>query len=101
MWSVYLIRCEDGPLYTGIAIDGARRFKAPQNANGARYLRGRGPLQLVFQMEIGTRSQASKIEYRIKKLSKLRKESLITNAELFEDLVHQLANSPEDATAIG
>ena len=101
MWSVYLIRCEDGSLYTGIATDVARRFKAHQNGNGARYLRGRGPLQLVFQREIGTRSQASKIEYRIKKVEKLRKESLITNAELFEDLVHQLANSPEDATAIG
>ena len=86
MWSVYIVRCGDDSLYTGIAIDVDRRIKEHQNGKGSRYLRGRGTLQLVFQMEIGTRSQASKIEYRIKKLSKARKESLITNDEIFEDM---------------
>jgi len=88
MWSVYIVRCGDDSLYTGIATDVDRRFKEHQNGKGARYLRGRAPLHLVFQKEIGTRSQASKIEYRIKKLSKLRKESLMTNDEVFEDMMN-------------
>jgi putative endonuclease len=73
-YSVYLVRCRDGSLYTGIAIDVARRISEHEDgAKGAKYLRGRGPLELVYQQEIGDRSLASKIESRVKRLSKVEK----------------------------
>jgi putative endonuclease len=87
MWYIYMIRCGDNSLYTGIATDVERRFEEHQRDKGARYLRGRGPLQLVFQRAVGTRSQASKVEYQIKKLSKVRKETLISGGELFENFL--------------
>ena len=87
MWYIYIIRCGDNSLYTGIATDVERRLEEHQRDKGARYLRGRGPLQLVFQRVVGTRSQASKVEYQIKKLSKVRKETLISDGELFENFL--------------
>lgn len=75
-YSVYLVRCRDGSLYTGIAIDVARRIAEHEDSKrGARFLRGKGPLTLVFQREIGDRSLASKIESRIKRLSKAEKSN--------------------------
>ena len=78
-WSVYLIRCNDNSVYTGISNDVEKRFEVHQNGNGAttKYTRSRRPLSLVFQATIGTRSQASKLEIQIKKLSKSKKEHLI------------------------
>ncbi|MDB4662638.1 GIY-YIG nuclease family protein [Verrucomicrobiales bacterium] len=75
IWFVYIIRCADGSLYCGIAIDVARRFGEHEEGapKGAKYTRGKGPLELVFQKEIGTRSEACKEELRIKKLSKKAK----------------------------
>lgn len=78
-WSVYLVRCADNSLYTGIATDVARRF-AEHQAQGpktARYLRGRAPLTLVFQCPAGDRSAALKLEYRIKQLAKADKLKLV------------------------
>ncbi|MGJ8653925.1 MAG: GIY-YIG nuclease family protein [Opitutaceae bacterium] len=79
MWSVYMIRCADGSLYTGVAIDVEKRFEEHQGQGpkSAKYTRGRGPLELVFYKEIGTRSEACAEEYRIKQLSKAEKEALI------------------------
>jgi putative endonuclease len=78
-WSVYIVRCGDGTLYTGIATDVRRRIAehARRDSRGAKYLRGRGPLRLVFARTIGARSLALRIESRIKKLPKARKEVLI------------------------
>lgn len=77
-WSVYLLRCGDGSLYTGIAIDVARRLAEHEaGARGAKYLRGRGPLELAFSQQVGDRSAASRLEYRIKRLSREQKEMLI------------------------
>ena len=78
-WSVYLVRCRDGSLYTGIATDVRRRFAehAGREGRGAKYLRGRGPLRLVFVRAVGSRGLALRIESRIKKLPKARKEALI------------------------
>ncbi|MFQ5549104.1 MAG: GIY-YIG nuclease family protein [Woeseia sp.] len=76
-WSVYLVRCGDGSFYTGIATDVHRRVaEHAQGQKGARYLRGRGPLELVFQKEIGDRGVAARIEHRIKRLPKALKEDL-------------------------
>ena len=79
IWNVYLIRCGDGSLYTGIATDVERRFLEhdSQGPKCAKYLRGRLPLEIVYQCEIGTRSEASKEELRIKSLSRKEKLELI------------------------
>ncbi len=79
MWSVYIIRCGDNSLYTGISNDVAKRFAVHQSgsATAAKYTRHRHPLKLVFSEEIGTKSEASRMEYRIKQLPKGTKESLV------------------------
>lgn len=78
-WYLYLVRCRDGSLYTGITTDVTRRFAEHQenNSAGAKYLRGRGPLLLVFQKKLGDRSLALGVESKVKKLSKAGKEELI------------------------
>lgn len=76
-WSVYLLRCKDGSLYTGIATDVSRRLaEHAEGEKGAKYLRGRGPLELVFHQEIGDRGLALKVEHRVKRLPKADKEDL-------------------------
>lgn len=83
MWYLYLIRCANGHLYTGITTDIVRRFKEHQS-NGpkaAKYLRGKGPLTLMYQEQVGTRSDALKREIAVKKLSRSQKLALIESAE--------------------
>jgi putative endonuclease len=81
-WHLYLIRCRDDTLYTGISTDVGRRFAQHQGAGnaGSKYLKGRGPLVLVFQQKLGCRSLALKVERRVKKMSKARKEKLIESS---------------------
>ncbi|MGY8794565.1 MAG: GIY-YIG nuclease family protein, partial [Woeseiales bacterium] len=75
-YSVYLVRCRDGSVYTGIATDVARRLtEHDQGPRGAKFLRGKGPLTLIYEQEIGDRSLASKIESRVKRLPKMDKEN--------------------------
>jgi putative endonuclease len=76
-WQLYLVRCADGSLYTGIATDVERRFAEHQAGRGAKYLRGRGPLQLVYRQPAGDRGQALRLELAIKRLSKQEKEALV------------------------
>jgi putative endonuclease len=77
IWSVYLLRCADGSLYTGIATDVSRRLAEHKKGDkGAKYLRGRGPVELVFHQKIGDRSLATKIEHRVKRLPKRHKEDI-------------------------
>ena len=79
-WTLYLIRQNSGDLYTGITTDVERRF-AEHQASGkkaARYLRGKGPLQLVYSSQIGSRSAALQAETAVKKLSKPKKEQLVS-----------------------
>jgi putative endonuclease len=78
VWSLYIIRCRDGSLYTGIATDLAKRLAAHKAGKGAKYLRGRGPLELVYSREIGPRSAALKAERWVKALPKVKKEHLIS-----------------------
>ena len=88
-WYLYLIRCRDGTLYTGISTDVDRRFAQHQGRGnvGSRYLRGRGPLSLVFQKNLGTRSLALKVERRVKRLSKGSKEKLIKDRDYADQIV--------------
>ncbi len=79
-WYVYMLRCGDGSLYTGIATDVARRVEEHQRggARGARYLRGRGPLTLALQWPVGDRGLALRVEARIKRLPRALKEELVS-----------------------
>ena len=77
MWYLYLIRCRDGSLYTGISTDVERRFAAHQANRGARRLRGRGPLELVYAQPLGDRSLALRVEHRIKRWRRADKERLL------------------------
>jgi len=83
-WYLYMIRCHDGALYTGISNDVIRRFEKHQEMGkqGAKYLRGRGPLKLVFQKKIGSKSAALKMEQKIKNLSKSQKEIIIHTGDI-------------------
>ena len=78
-WSVYIVRCSDDTLYTGVAIDVGRRVEEHQSQGpkAAKYVRGRAPLELVYCREFGNRSEAMKEEWRIKQLSRKDKEALI------------------------
>ena len=85
MWHLYLIRCDDGSLYTGISTDVERRLEAHRNGRGARRLRGRGPLRLVYVSAIGDKPAALRIEHQVKRLSKADKERLVRgDAQLAE-----------------
>ena len=79
MWHIYLIRCADNSLYTGITTDVDRRFRQHSAGKGAKYLKNRQPITLVFQQPIGDRSLASKVEYAVKRLTKKQKEKIVAN----------------------
>jgi len=81
-WFLYMIRCPNGHLYTGITTDIERRFQQHQAGKGARYLRGKAPLSLVFQQATGSHSDSLKLELAVKKLSKPAKETMISNGQL-------------------
>ena len=76
-WSVYILRCADGTLYTGIAPDVEKRLQKHNEGKGAKYTRGRGPVELVYREELANRAEASKREYQIKQLSRPEKLALI------------------------
>lgn len=75
-----MIRCKGGQIYTGITTHVERRFAEHQSGKGAKYLRGKNPLTLVFQQPVGSHSEALKAEAATKKLSKAAKEMMIGNA---------------------
>ncbi|CAK8743895.1 hypothetical protein SODG_007031 [Sodalis praecaptivus] len=76
LWHLYLIRTASGMLYTGITTDVQRRLEQHQRGGGAKSLRGKGPLTLVFQRPAGDRSRALRWEYRVKQLSRRQKSAL-------------------------
>ncbi len=78
-WSLYLVRTAAGSLYTGISTDVERRFSEHQAGapKGARALRGKGPLELVFRSPVGDRSRASRVEWQVKQWPRSRKDALV------------------------
>ncbi|MCG3723155.1 GIY-YIG nuclease family protein [Vibrio cincinnatiensis] len=85
-WWVYLIRTSGNALYCGITTNTQRRFQQHQRGQGAKALRGKGPLTLVWQYAVGSdKSQALKLEYRIKRLSKEKKESLVAGTSALSE----------------
>ena len=86
-YSLYIVRCRDGSLYTGIAIDVDRRLREHESGNrGARYLRGRGPLRLEFTQRLGDRATALRLEHRVKRLQREHKEALISGRISLQEL---------------
>lgn len=80
-WFVYIMRCADGTLYTGITTDIARREQEHNSEkNGARYTRSRRPVVLVYSEEVENRSEASKREHAIKKLPQTSKKELLESS---------------------
>ncbi len=76
-WSLYLLRCADGTIYTGITTDVTRRLDEHQSGTrGSKYLRGRRPVQLLYQRRIGNRSQASQLEHRVRNLARNCKDDV-------------------------
>lgn len=80
-YTLYIVRCDDESLYTGIALDVARRFEEHVNGRGgAKYFRARRPVEIVFTADVGDRSHASRIERCVKRLSRADKLRLISGA---------------------
>ncbi len=79
-WKVYVLRCSDNSLYTGITRDLNRRLEEHNNNDrlASAYTRARRPVAIVYQEAHVNRSSASKREAEIKKLTKIEKEKLIT-----------------------
>lgn len=79
LWYLYLVRCANGHLYTGVTTDVARRFSEHQSGGikSAKYLRGKGPLTLMYQEQVGSHGDALRREIAVKKLSRSQKLALI------------------------
>ncbi len=77
---VYLLRCRDGTLYAGAAVDLARRLREHQAGKASRYTRSRLPVDLAWSIEVQTWSEALREERRIKKLRRARKEEMMAGA---------------------
>jgi putative endonuclease len=73
MWTVYVVRCGDGSLYCGITNDLPARLAAHEAGKGAKYTRGRGPLELVLVRRTRTKSRALRLEHAIKALPRDQK----------------------------
>lgn len=84
IWYLYILRCADNTLYTGITTDVERRLETHRSGKGAKYTRGRTPLELVYQEICGSHSQALKREMEVKSLSRGEKQKLIAQGQEVE-----------------
>ena len=78
-WYLYILRCGDGTLYTGISTDPQKRLKVHRSGKGAKYTKGRGPLAMVYCERCGSHSDALKRELAVKALKRSEKEQLIAS----------------------
>jgi putative endonuclease len=86
-WYLYLVRCGDGTIYTGISNDVPRRLAAHRAGKGARYMKGRSPLVLARKIRVGPVGDALKVERKVKRMSPARKEKLIQGKVRLKDLL--------------
>jgi putative endonuclease len=75
-WHLYLLRCGDGTLYCGIALDVDARLAQHQSGKGAKYTRGRGPLELLYAEACGSRGEALRRERAVKRMRREAKLAL-------------------------
>lgn len=83
-WWIYLLECEDGSLYTGIAKDISARFQLHMQGRGAKYTKQHKPVRVVYQEGAADRSTALKREYALKKLTRTQKLALCAAASMTE-----------------
>ena len=77
-WYVYMVRCSKGALYTGISTDVPHRIEMHNSGKGSKAVKALGlPVKLMFSKLVGSKSQASKIEIKLKRLPKIKKEEMI------------------------
>lgn len=81
MYYIYILKCSDGTLYTGFTNNLEKRLKVHNSGKGAKYTRSRLPVQLMYYEEFGTKSDALKREYQIKRFSRQKKLKLIETGE--------------------
>lgn len=87
-FSLYIVRCADGSLYTGIATNVRKRLAEHEaGARGAKFLRGKGPLEVVFSENVGDRASALRLEYRVKQLTRTQKLALVCGERRLADLL--------------
>lgn len=79
MWQLYILRCGDGTLYTGITVDAEKRLRQHRSGKGAKYTRGRGPLEMVYLEQCTDHPQALRRELEVKRLTHAEKETLIAS----------------------
>ena len=84
-WCVYILRCGDGTLYTGMTDDFPRRLELHRAGKGAKYTRGRSPLEPVYREPCASMSEALKREYAIKRLSRAEKLALLQQNQYSTD----------------
>jgi putative endonuclease len=78
MYSLYILMCADGTLYTGIALDVTKRLEEHNStALGAKYTRSRRPVRLIYSREVGDQAAASREEYRVKQMTRKDKLALV------------------------
>jgi len=77
IWYLYILRCKNDTFYTGITTDVEKRLEVHRSGKGAKYTRGRAPLELVYQETCGSHSAALKRELEVKALSREEKQKLI------------------------
>ncbi|MBS3796286.1 MULTISPECIES: GIY-YIG nuclease family protein [unclassified Pseudoalteromonas] len=80
-WWLYIVQTRYGHWYTGVSNNVAKRLQAHERGKGAKNLKGKGPLTLVFTMPVGTRSEACKLEIEVKKRSRAGKEKFVNEHE--------------------
>ncbi|MGL4687761.1 MAG: GIY-YIG nuclease family protein [Fusobacteriaceae bacterium] len=86
MWYIYVLRCEDNSLYTGIAKNYMKRYEEHLIGKGAKYTKSHKIKKIEVVWSVSTRSEALKIEYLFKSFKKLKKENIILNKEDFTDV---------------
>ena len=97
---LYMLRCSDGSLYTGITTDVERRLREHAGGDrGAKYLRGRAPFELVFSCVAGERDTAQKLERRIKRLRRSDKQRLIDGVVSIDELC-EVETPPSQASGV-
>lgn len=86
VWYLYILRCGDGSLYTGITTDVEKRLAQHRSGKGAKYTRGRAPLELVYREICGSHSDALKRECTVKAMSREKKQELAGQWEKFTQI---------------
>ncbi len=89
IYYIYILRCEDNSLYTGIAKDYLIRYKKHRLGVGAKYTRNKKPVKIEKVWKVDSRSNALKVEYAIKRYSKIEKEKFILNENILKELVRK------------